>query len=234
MLFTALLIVSVPVGIAGVTVSGKVSISGGSRKADRPPAVVWLTPLSDVPAPSRAPHTRHLLYQLVQKNKEFHPHLLIVPVGAKVEFPNRDPFFHNVFSLFDGKRFDLGLYEAGTTRSLRFNRAGVSYIFCNIHPEMSATIIALKTPYYGVSNPAGEISIPDVPPGRYRLEVWREGSLPQELEKLDHEITLSRDSSFLGTFLFNDSGRSILAHKNMYGRDYDQPTSSNRSYDNPQ
>ena len=62
-----------------------------------------------------------------------------------------------VFSLFEGKRFDLGLYEAGTTRVVHFDRVGVSYIFCNIHPEMSAVVLALKTPYYGISNAAGKI-----------------------------------------------------------------------------
>jgi len=64
--------------------------------------------------------------------------VLVVPVGSVVDFPNHDPFFHNVFSLFDGKRFDLGLYEAGATNSVRFDRLGVSFLFCNIHPEMSA------------------------------------------------------------------------------------------------
>jgi hypothetical protein len=81
--------------------------------------------------------------RLVQKNKSFEPHILVIPAGSMVEFPNHDPFFHNVFSLFEGKRFDLGLYEAGTSRMVRFDRPGISYIFCNIHPEMSAVIITL-------------------------------------------------------------------------------------------
>ena len=66
--------------------------------------------------------------------------------GSSVEFPNRDPWFHNVFSLFNGKRFDLGLYEAGSTRTVHFDREGISFIFCNIHPEMSAVIVVLRTP----------------------------------------------------------------------------------------
>ena len=76
----------------------------------------------------------------------FTPHILVVPVGSVVRFPNADPFFHNVFSLFDGKRFDLGLYEAGSTKEVTFSREGLSYIFCNIHPEMSAVVISLSTP----------------------------------------------------------------------------------------
>ena len=90
--------------------------------------------------------------RLVQKNKSFEPHILVVPAGSMVEFPNRDPFFHNVFSLFEGKRFDLGLYEAGTSRMVRFDRPGISYIFCNIHPEMSAVVITMATPLYAISN----------------------------------------------------------------------------------
>jgi plastocyanin len=231
-LFASLLAASVPVRLLSVTVNGRVSVTSQAKRSGASPVVVWLTPLSDVPVPAFSPGTQSSSYQLVQKNKQFHPHTLIVPVGAMVEFPNLDPFFHNVFSLFDGKRFDLGLYEAGSTRSIRFNRPGISYIFCNIHPEMSAVVIALKTPYYGISRPSGEISIPNVPPGRYKLEVWREGALPEDLTKLGREFTFSQDSSSFGTLHLDDSGRNILTHKNKYGRDYDEPVSPNPLYDN--
>ncbi|HVT98050.1 MAG TPA: hypothetical protein VHE33_11130, partial [Acidobacteriaceae bacterium] len=114
-----------------------------------PPAVVWLKPLQPVdPAPAEP----HKSYTLLQKNRSFIPHLLVVPVGSHVEFPNEDPFYHNVFSLFDGKRFDLGLYEAGSTKTVTFSREGVSYIFCNIHPEMSAVVLALATPFYAIAD----------------------------------------------------------------------------------
>src|SRR6185437_12993401 len=77
-------------------------------------AVVWLEPLGDTLV---LPFTPQGHYTLLQKNRTFMPHLQVVPVGSVVQFPNADPFFHNVFSLFDGKRFDLGLYEAGSTPS---------------------------------------------------------------------------------------------------------------------
>ena len=76
----------------------------------------------------------------------------MIPAGGKVEFPNHDPFFHNVFSLFDGKRFDLGLYESGTTHFVQFDKPGISFIFCNIHAQMNAVVIALNTPYYAISD----------------------------------------------------------------------------------
>jgi hypothetical protein len=90
------------------------------------PAVIWLEPLAGTPALPFPPHGH---YTLLQKNRTFSPHLQVIPVGSVVQFPNSDPFFHNVFSLFNGKRFDLGLYEAGSSKSVTFPRAGVSYIF---------------------------------------------------------------------------------------------------------
>jgi hypothetical protein len=141
-----------------------------------------------------------------------------------VEFPNHDPFFHNVFSLFEGKRFDLGLYEAGTTRLVHFDRVGISYIFCNIHPEMNAVVVALKTPYYGISNAAGKISIPHVPAGRYTTQVWAEAAGIQTLKTLARTITVTEQDQSLGVIRVVADGPPA-PHKNKYGRDYDAPGS---------
>ena len=140
-----------------VTLSARVKVTENDRNLESLHAenvVVWLTPIGAQPVTKFVPKQP---MRLTQHNKSFEPHLLVVPVGAMVQFPNRDPFFHNVFSLFEGKRFDLGLYEAGTTRNVSFDRPGISFIFCNIHAEMSAIVIALETPYYGISNRKGEI-----------------------------------------------------------------------------
>jgi plastocyanin len=194
-------------------------------------AVVWLTQVPGVPDdPPVSTHASGPL-RVTQRNKTFEPHLLIVPVGAAVEFPNRDPFFHNVFSLFEGKRFDLGLYEAGTTRKVHFDRSGVSYIFCNIHPEMSAVVIALDTPYYAVSNQRGEIVIPGVPPGRYLLHVWHQSSPPDALGGLTHQVNLSHTDASLGVIRLVTT--SLPPHKNKYGRDYDPPTPASPVYVRP-
>lgn len=182
--------------------------------------VVWLTPL-DVPGGAPAPTPRAGV-QLLQKNKRFDPHILIVPVGTAVEFPNRDPFFHNVFSLFNGKRFDLGLYEAGSSRTVHFDRPGISYIFCNIHSEMSAVVIALDTPYYALPDTAGSVVIDDVRPGRYRLNVWHEGSSPDILKSLSRPLTVSSAETALGSLTVLQD-KVALAHKNKYGRDYEEP-----------
>lgn len=191
--------------------------------------VVWLSPV-DPRTPMRPFPAGRL--RLTQHHKSFEPHLLVAPVGAVVEFPNRDPFFHNVFSLFEGKRFDLGLYEAGTTRNVSFDRPGVSYIFCNIHAEMSAVVIALDTPYFGISNRSGEVIIPKVPVGRYMMKVWYEAALPATLDALTREINVTPETSTLGVLQI---APPIVtdAHKNKYGMDYEPPAPNSPGYDHP-
>jgi plastocyanin len=127
--------------------------------------VVWLTPLSNTAEPPVRISADSPRPQLIQKSKTFEPHVLAVRVGSVVNSPNRGPFFHNVFSLFDGKRFDLGLYEAGATRTVRFDRAGVYFIFCNIHPEISAVVVVVDTPYFEVLEGRKDFRLADVPPG---------------------------------------------------------------------
>ena len=211
------------------TVTGQVNLrtdeSTQKRKQPQGDVVVWLTPLDDRSGlhqvsqeePGHPP-------RLVQKDKRFEPHVIVIPAGTAVEFPNHDPFFHNVFSLFEGKRFDLGLYEAGTTRVVHFDRAGVSYIFCNIHPEMSAVVVALKTPYYGISDASGKVSIPRVPEGRYTLQVWSERASVDSLKALSREVNMSAAEHSLGTIHLTEDSPPA-AHKNKYGRDYDAPGS---------
>jgi hypothetical protein len=189
--------------------------------------VVWLTPLSISAGTQVEERLRRLprQYRLVQARKRFHPHLIVVPAGSTVEFPNKDPIFHNVFSLFEGTRFDLGLYEAGAARTVRFDRPGISYIFCNIHPQMSAVIVALKTPWFGISNRSGHLEIKDVPPGRYQLGVWAERALPETLQALKREASVGEGSQNLGSMQIRESGDLLAGHKNKYGRDYETPAS---------
>jgi len=214
------------------TLSARVRVveAGGKAESSRAnDVVVWLSPLGTHAAAKTLPN--HPL-RLTQHNKSFEPHLLVVPVGAVVEFPNRDPFFHNVFSLFEGKRFDLGLYEAGSTRNVSFDRAGVSYIFCNIHAEMSAVIIALDTPYYGISNRKGEVVIPEVPAGHYTLRVWYETALPEVLNAMTREVNVTESRTTLGV-LEIPAGPVAAAHKNKYGMDYEPPDPNSPGYGHP-
>lgn len=215
-----------------VTVSARVKVMDNSLSSESLHAenvVVWLTPIGRVQAAKLVPKQPLVL---VQHHKSFEPHLLVVPVGAVVQFPNRDLFFHNVFSLFEGKRFDLGLYEAGTTRNVSFDRPGISFIFCNIHAEMSAIVIALDTPYYAVSNRKGEIVIPRVPPGQYTLKIWAETALPENLNALTREVTISDNTSNLGVLQIT-AGMVSTAHKNKFGMDYEPPAPNSPGYQQP-
>ncbi len=222
-----------------VTVIAQVGYTPSSRQRGKAVEganiVFWLTPLSSSSAGQAESALKELPhhFQLLQTHKRFEPHLQVIPVGSVVDFPNQDPFFHNVFSLFDGKRFDLGLYEAGATRAVRFDHAGVSFIFCNIHPEMSAVIFAMKTPYYAVSGKSGEVEIRGVPPGRYRLELWSERALPETLKSLEREVAVTEATGFLGNFLIKATGDLLAGHKNMYGADYETVAPSSPTYKQP-
>ena len=187
---------------------------GGHAQPSSADVVVWLTP---TPRIAFSPRTNQQ-YTLIQKDKQFSPHILVVPTGSSVAFPNLDPFFHNVFSLFNGKRFDLGLYEAHTQRSVLFDREGVSYIFCNIHPEMGAVIIALSTPYYGISSQDGSVAIHGVPPGRYRLHVWAENVPVDRLEALSRTVDTAGPATDLGTVALDITGNLMTHHQNKFGQ----------------
>jgi plastocyanin len=202
----------------------------GHRIKDASLAVVWLTPVGATVATPQQKDSE--IPQLVQRNKSFQPSLLVIPVGGKVEFPNHDPFFHNVFSLFEGKRFDLGLYESGTTRFVQFDKPGISFIFCNIHAQMSAVVIALATPYFAVSNSRGDLTIPSVPPGRYELQVFHSSAAPETLRAMSREITVAAGDTSLGTFTVAATDVTT-AHKNKYGRDYDRPEPDSPAYARP-
>jgi plastocyanin len=190
----------------------------GNTKAGNENVLIWLLPM-DKPA-AELP-AKPGVYQMVQKNKEFHPHVLAVPVGTAVLFPNEDPFFHNVFSLYQGKRFDLGLYEAGSTRKVVFDKPGVSFIFCNIHPDMNAYVLAVNSPFFELSDRSGQVNIPDVPYGKYRVEVWYERAESTDLAELSRMIDVQNPVVKLGVINLADSPRFLPKHLNKHGKPYD-------------
>jgi plastocyanin len=192
--------------------------------------VVWLIPMDNASGP---PGDSQIVEvpRLIQHNKSFEPHLLVVQRGTLVQFPNKDPFFHNIFSLYDGKRFDLGLYEAGSTRSVRFDRPGVSFLFCNIHAEMSAVVVTVDTPYFAVSDRSGQVKIHDVPDGRYQMHVWYERSVPENLRALSRVVVISQGARTLAPVKITLDPNFTSAHKNKYGEEYVPP--SNPGYLQP-
>jgi plastocyanin len=215
----------------GVNVTGRIAYYGSANLPRGVSAVVWLVPMGQQANNTPAPQPLDAV--LRQKNKAFEPHLLVVTKGSTVQFPNLDPWFHNVFSLFNGKKFDLGLYEAGTTRTVHFDREGVSYIFCNIHPEMSAVVVVVPSRYYAAATKDGEFSITGVPPGRYMLHVWSENSLPESLEALSREVELSGTMHSVGAIRVRATDTANTQHKNKYGQEYEPPSPSNPVYTQP-
>jgi len=148
-------------------------LHGTARAAGHPllNAVVWL----EAPdLPGGIPTGKVVLDQ---RNLSFSPRVLAVRVGTTVDFPNNDRVFHNVFSFRDGKRFDLGMYPVGTLRHVTFDRPGLSRIYCNIHPNMAAYVIAVDTPYFAVSDESGVFTIASVVPRSYTYHAWRAGAM---------------------------------------------------------
>jgi plastocyanin len=109
-----------------------------------------------------------------QRDKMFLPHVSVVTQGTTVHFPNDDTVFHNVFAYFQAKKFDLGMYPRGATKSVTFDKTGLVVLLCNIHSDMSAYILVVDTPYYAVTDQQGRYRIANVPPGTYTLHAWHE------------------------------------------------------------
>jgi plastocyanin len=137
---------------------------------DRHPSVVYLEAaprgaFAELPA-GRA--------RLDQRHEQFVPHVLAITVGTTVDFPNNDQTFHNVFSLSPVHPFDLGRYPAGQSKAVRFDKAGIVSVFCDIHSHMSAYILVFNHPFFALTDEDGRYAIPGVPPGSYTVAVWSE------------------------------------------------------------
>jgi plastocyanin len=139
--------------------------------AERRQAVVYLETAPQVPGDTFT--TSHAAIK--QQGETFVPHVLAVVVGSVVDFPNADPFFHNVFSFSKPQRFDLGRYPKGHSRSVRFDTPGVVQVFCDIHSHMTAFILVFSHRFFAVTDDQEHYEIERVPPGRYRVAAWYEG-----------------------------------------------------------
>lgn len=131
-------------------------------------AVVTVRPVGIVvraPAPSGR-------YSVSQKDMQFHPFVLVVPVGANVFFPNRDATKHHVYSFSPAKRFELKLFARDQSRSVRFDKPGVVPLGCNIHDAMSAFIVVTDSPWTGRTDGRGIVQFANAPNTAARLTVW--------------------------------------------------------------
>jgi hemoglobin len=111
-----------------------------------------------------------------QRDRQFAPRLLAIPIGSTVSFPNFDPVYHNVFSLSPSRAFDLGIFKNGEAREVTFQKAGLIRLGCNLHANMSAHVVVVAAPHYVVTDERGRFRFGSLAPGKYRLRAWSENS----------------------------------------------------------
>ncbi len=205
-----------PAAAQGAPVRGRIVILEKDNKpsTDLGDAVVFLEGLGD-PAPAAR-------FDVTISDKTFAPHVLVVPVGSTVAFPNHDPFDHNVFSVSEGNSFDLGLYGRGEGKSVTLQHPGLVRVFCNVHPRMVALVLVMGTHHYAQPGADGSFTINGVGPGSYRLHVWHERA-PTEVVK---EVTVGAAGVSDLVVTLNARGFRWQPHKNKFGKDY--PTNAGR------
>jgi plastocyanin len=152
--------------------------------------------------------------RISQKGRRFYPRVLPVIAGTEVEFPNDDTIFHNVFSLSKTAPFDLGVYEPGEKASVRMERTGLVKVYCNIHPEMAASIVVLDNPWYALTDRAGNFVLCSVPDGEYVLRAWNDmGAEARE------PIQVSGGRVLEKRIRLSETRRSVQ-HSNKFGKPY--------------
>jgi plastocyanin len=207
--------------LSAATVSGQVELTNSlnhtvQKRKDYSGAVLWLEPVDRSASSSIAPTT----VRVVQQDKHFLPHVVAIPVGGTVDFPNNDPFYHNAFSTFSGETFDIGLYAPTTSRSHTFKHAGIVRVFCNIHSTMSAIIAVLPTAYYVVTPETGKFGMANVPPGDYQLRIFYERALPANLKFLERRISVPDGGLALPLISISETGYVPEPHLDKHGKPY--------------
>jgi plastocyanin len=169
--------------------------------------------LESTDAPPTPVHVRQNP-RVSQSGRRFHPRVLPVVVGTRVEFPNDDTIFHNVFSLSKTAPFDLGVYEPGHSSSVRMERTGLIKVYCNIHPEMTASIVVLANPWYALTDSTGQFVLCGVPDGDYVLRAWNDmGAETREPIHVGGNTVLPVHVELRET-------RRAVTHANKYGKPY--------------
>jgi plastocyanin len=204
-------------GLAGPalagTVAGRVELldKGGRRATDLSEVVVYL---EGVPVKPKAPKT--IAATITMQGKKFKPHVVVVPLGATVDFPNEDPIFHNAFSVSGQNRFDLELYKRPKSGIYTFQNPGVVRVYCNIHPQMSAVVLVRDNPFYTMAAQDGSFVIDKVPAGRFTLTAWHE-RVPVPTSA---DVTVPAEGRVEGELKLDASNYKREPHKNKFGKDY--------------
>jgi hypothetical protein len=149
------------------------ALSGVLRLEGKTPVDgIGVVSLEPVDVKARPPRPRHRMME--QRDRQFRPHILVVPVGSTVAFPNFDPIYHNVFSRSTARAFDLGLFKSGDGREVTFDKPGVIKLGCNLHLNMTGYVVVVASPHYAVTDAKGHFAFKNLQPGKYTLKAWSE------------------------------------------------------------
>ena len=203
-------------GQAGARVAGRVTILERDNKPspDLGGAVIYL----EGPGAAAAPAT----FDIAINDKIYVPHVVVVPVGSTVRFPNHDPFNHNVFSPSEPNQFDLGLFGRNEVKNRALSQPGLVRVYCNVHPRMVAYVYVAANRFFTQPGTDGSFALEGVAPGHYRLHVWHERVAAEVVKDVVVPATGVRDVQVA----LNARGYRWQPHKNKYGREY--PTNAGR------
>lgn len=194
------------VGFASGSIQGKVILEAKAVG----PIIVYVQEVAGATPSTESESTMN------QIDVAFKPGVLVVPRGATVHFPNLDNVWHNVFSLSTGNEFDLGLFRGGTSQSIQLKTPGEVQVYCNIHPQMSATILVVQNQLFVEVKPDGSYVLENVPPGTYQVVAWE-----RTHSSLKRDILVVEGQAATMDFTLK-SNPNALNHLNknneMYGR----------------
>jgi plastocyanin len=206
LLAVAALAAAVPA--AAGTVTGRIDlVDKPGRRADLTEVIVYLDDVKAKPKPATA--------TMVMKGKAFNPHVVAIPVGGTVEFPNEDPIFHNAFSVSGENRFDLALYKRPKSGAQTFQHPGVVKVYCNIHPQMSAVVVVRDNPYFTKAGPDGTFTVDNVPAGKHTVKAWHERAGQAEAE-----VMVPEKGAATAALRLDATTWKREPHKNKFGKDY--------------
>lgn len=193
------------------TVSGRIAIAEkpGETTSDFANTVIYLVPKGG------AGRTTETKAQMALNGRQFAPRVRIVTPGSSVEYPNQDPFSHNVFSTAVGASFDLGVYGGGDHKAAQFKKPGAFPVYCNIHEKMTGYVVVVNTPHFTQAAADGRWNIAKVPAGKYELHAWHERT-KEEVKEIEVAATGLADLSAK----LDATGYKQLAHKDKFGKDY--------------
>jgi plastocyanin len=214
----ALLVLAASPASAGPTgrVTGKVSVTDADGKATTADVIVYVVGFDE------AGQTDKPAAQVAQKGRKFVPDLVAVTVGQSVTFPNYDSFLHNVFSQSSARKFDLGSFKKGETKDKVFEKPGVVDVYCNIHPEMAATILVLPNKRHTRTSADGSFAIDGVPAGTWTVFAYTRRAAKPVSAKVT--VTAGTDA----TVNLSLARGAEPPHVNKFGEKYKAPTTTYR------